>query len=74
MLQTDFLKSLVANKKANYDLTNPHTVKDYLLQVYDKIGLLKDLFNLESSEIIKSNNPLLSDKVLMKTTSKTVSF
>ena len=65
MLQTDLRQSLFANKSVNYDLTNPCTVKDYLLQVYDKIGLLKDLFDPKSIEIIKSNNPLLSNKVLV---------
>ena len=53
MLQTDLRQSLLANKSANYDLVNPCTVKDYLLQVYDKIGLLKDLFDPKSIEIIK---------------------
>ena len=74
MLQTDFLKSLVANKKANYDLTNPCTVKDYLLQVYDKMGLLKDLFNLKSVEIIKSDNLFLPNKVLMHVVPRTTVF
>ena len=51
------LIDLTNNVKDKYNLTNPKTVKDYILKSFADCGRLDNFFNIESENIKESKNP-----------------